>query len=88
MRFEHEEAAALRPLDGRPPFRQVRELTRRVHNDGCVDVDTNHYSVLWPLIGAPTACDFSVRNMRIPLWDRAEWLFIGRTIPCIRGMSV
>jgi transposase len=52
VRFEREEAAALRPLDGRPPFRQVRELTRRVHNDGCVDVDTNHHSVPWTLIGA------------------------------------
>jgi transposase len=52
VRFEREEATALRPLDGRPPFRQVRELTRRVHNDGCVDVDTNHYSVPWTLIGA------------------------------------
>jgi transposase len=52
VRFEREEAAALRPLGGRPPFRQVRELTRRVQNDGCVDVDTNHYSVPWRLIGA------------------------------------
>ena len=51
-RFERDEAAALRPLGGRPPFRQVRELTRRVQGDGCVDVDTNHYSVPWRLIGA------------------------------------
>ena len=50
-RFERDEAAALRPLAGRPPFRQVRELTRRVQNDGCVDVDTNRYSVPWTLIG-------------------------------------
>ncbi len=51
-RFERDEAATLRPLAGRPPFRQLRELTRRVQNDGCVDVDTNHYSVPWQLIGA------------------------------------
>ena len=51
-RFEREEAVALRPLGGRPPFRPLRELTRRVQNDGCVDVDTNHYSVPWTLIGA------------------------------------
>ena len=51
-RFEREEAAALRPLNGRPLFRQLRELTRRVQNDACVDVDTNHYSVPWKLIGA------------------------------------
>ena len=51
-RFEREKAAALRPLNGRPPFRQLRELTRRVQNDACVDVDINHYSVPWKLIGA------------------------------------
>ena len=51
-RFEREERQALRPLNGRPPFRQLRELTRRVQNDACVDVDTNHYSVPWRLIGA------------------------------------
>jgi transposase len=52
MRFEREEAAVLLPLGGRPPFGQLRELTRRVQNDGCVDIDTNHYSVPWQLIGA------------------------------------
>ena len=52
VRFERDEQQALRPLSGRPPFRQMRELTRRVQNDACVDVDTNHYSVPWRLIGA------------------------------------
>ena len=51
-RFRRDEADALRPLDGRPPFRQIRELPRRVHTDGFVDVDTNRYSVPWRLIGA------------------------------------
>ena len=51
-RFAREERQALRPLDDRPAFRQMRELTRRVQNDACVDVDTNHYSVPWTLIGA------------------------------------
>ena len=41
-----------RPLGGKPPFRQMRELARCVQNDGCVDVDTNRYSVPWRLIGA------------------------------------
>lgn len=50
-RFQREEAAALRPLNGRPPFHWTRELTRQVHADGCVEVDTNHYSVPWRLIG-------------------------------------
>jgi hypothetical protein len=51
-RFRREELDALRPLNGRSPFRQMRESTRRVRADGCVDVDTNHYSVPWRLIGA------------------------------------
>jgi hypothetical protein len=51
-RFLREEAAALRPLGGRPPFRQVRELVRVVQSDGCVELDTNRYSVPWRLIGA------------------------------------
>lgn len=50
-RFQREEAAALRALDGRPPFRQVRDLIRRVQSDCCVEVDTNAYSVPWRLIG-------------------------------------
>jgi hypothetical protein len=51
-RFARDEAAALRPLSGRPPFRQVRELTRVVQADGCVELDTNRSSVPWRLIGA------------------------------------
>jgi transposase len=50
-RFEREEAAALRPLDGRPPFGEIRELVRRVKSDATVEVDTNSYSVPWRLIG-------------------------------------
>ena len=50
-RFDREERAALRPLEGRPPFRQVRDLIRRVQSDCCVEVDTNAYSVPWRLIG-------------------------------------
>lgn len=52
VRFLRDEAAALRPLDGRPPFRQVRELSRLVQSDGCIELDTNRYSVPWRLIGA------------------------------------
>jgi transposase len=50
-RFQRTEAAALRPLNGRPPFHWTRELTRRVQADSRVEVDTNHYSVPWRLIG-------------------------------------
>jgi Integrase core domain len=50
-RFRRDEARELRPLDGRPPFRQVRELVRQVLPDCVVEVDTNAYSVPWRLIG-------------------------------------
>ena len=50
-RFRREEASALRAIDGRPPFRQRRELVRRVQSDCSVEVDTNAYSVPWRLIG-------------------------------------
>ena len=54
-RFARAEAAALRPLDGRPPFGQTRELIRRVKSDATVEVDTNSYSVPWRLIGETVA---------------------------------
>ena len=50
-RFDATEAAALRPLDGRPSFQQVRELSRQVQNDCAIVVDDNAYSVPWRLIG-------------------------------------
>jgi transposase len=50
-RFARDEAGALRPLGGRSPFRQLRELARRVQADCCVQVDGNAYSVPWRLIG-------------------------------------
>jgi len=50
-RFRREEVSALRPLDGRPPFRQVRDLVRRVQADCCIELDTNAYSVPWRMIG-------------------------------------
>jgi hypothetical protein len=51
VRFQREEATALKAVDGRPPFRQVRELARRVQPDCAVAVDGNSYSVPWRLIG-------------------------------------
>lgn len=51
VRFINQEQAALRPHPGKPPFLQIRDLIRRVHNDACVEVDTNAYSVPWRLIG-------------------------------------
>lgn len=50
-RFERDEAAALRPLGGIPPFMTARDLVRRVGADCAVEVDGNAYSVPWRLIG-------------------------------------
>jgi transposase len=65
VRFERDEAAALKPIDGRPPFRQVRELVRRVQADCAVEVDTNAYSVPWRLIGETVAVVVSDGHVRI-----------------------
>lgn len=46
-----EEAMALRPLGGRAPFGQLRDLVRKVQADCAIDLDTNSYSVPWRLIG-------------------------------------
>lgn len=51
QRFERAEAAALQPLNGRPPFGAVRELVRRVQGDCAIELDTNSYSVPWRLVG-------------------------------------
>ncbi len=50
-RFRHEEAAALKPLDGQPPFAQAREVPRKGRTDLCVELDTDHSSVPWRMIG-------------------------------------
>ncbi len=49
-RFDDVEAAALRPLNDRAPFIQVREFERVVGSDCFIDVDTNRYSVPWRLV--------------------------------------
>lgn len=46
-----DEAGALRPLGGRAPFGQLRDLVRKVRPDCAVDLDTNSYSVPWRLVG-------------------------------------
>ena len=45
------EAGALRPLGGRAPFGQLRDLVRKVRPDCAIDLDTNSYSVPWRLVG-------------------------------------
>src|SRR6516162_8039696 len=44
VRFQREEAAALKAVDGRPPFRQVRDLVRRVQADCAIEVDATSAS--------------------------------------------
>ena len=65
LRFERDEAAALRPIAGRPPFRQIRELVRKVQADCAVEVDTNAYSVPWRLIGESVQVSVSAGRVRI-----------------------
>ncbi len=64
-RFVRDEAATLRPLNGRPPFRQIRELLRKVHADCAVEVDTNAYSVPWRLIGEIVEVTISGGQVRV-----------------------
>jgi transposase len=66
-RFLRDEAAALQPIEGRPSFVAVRELTRRVQSDACVEVDTNAYSVPWRLIGETVRVEVTAEQVRILL---------------------
>lgn len=50
VRF-NDEVGALRPLGGRAPFGQLRDLVRKVRPDCAIDLDTNSYSVPWRLVG-------------------------------------
>lgn len=65
VRFEREEAAALKPYPMKPPFRQVRDLVRRVQSDCCVEVDRAAYSVPWRLIGERVAVQLADGRVRI-----------------------
>lgn len=65
LRFERDEADALKPLPSLAPFLQVRELTRRVHTDACIELDTNRYSVPWRLIGEVVTVIVADRQVRV-----------------------
>jgi transposase len=64
-RFLRDEAAALQPLNERPSFIAVRELSRRVQSDACVEVDTNAYSVPWRLIGEAVRVEVTGDHVRV-----------------------
>jgi len=64
-RFERAEAAALQPLNGRPPFGAVRELVRRVQGDCAIELDTNSYSVPWRLVGEMVQVQVAEGRIRV-----------------------
>ena len=63
--FQREEAAALRPRNGRPSFVAVRELRSRVQSDACVEVDANAHSVPWRLIGEMVRVEVTADHVRV-----------------------
>ena len=73
-RFERDERRTLAPLAAKAPFLQVRELSRRVHTDACVELDTNRYSVPWKLIGETVTVVVAERQVRV--------LYAGQDVAC------
>jgi transposase len=65
LRFVRDEAAALQPLAGIPPFMSARDLLRRVGADCAVEVDGNAYSVPWRLIGERVRVTVSAGAVRV-----------------------
>ena len=64
-RFTRIEAASLQPLEGRPPYHQIRELRRKVHAEATIEIDTNQYSVPWRLIGTSVTVEISAGTVRV-----------------------
>jgi transposase len=50
-RFERAERSKLQPLRDRAAWQSEQEYERKVHNDACVEVGANWYSVPWALVG-------------------------------------
>ncbi|WP_422795008.1 Mu transposase domain-containing protein [Sphingobium mellinum] len=65
QRFVRDEASKLKPLDRRPPFRQLRELVGKVHSDCAVEIDTNAYCVPWRLVGETVQVTVSAGRVSI-----------------------
>jgi transposase len=64
-RFLKDESEALRPLEGKPPFCQARELKRMVQADACIEVDSNYYSVPWEFIKKPVVVQLIDQEVKI-----------------------
>ena len=71
-RFENEEQAMLKAVEGRAPFSPTREMTRKVSKDCFVDVDTNRYSVPWAHIGKEVQVQVTESEVIILLFDGTE----------------
>jgi hypothetical protein len=65
VRFARDEAQALKPLGGTPPFTTARDLVRRVGADCAVAIDGNAYSVPWRLIGERVRVTVSGETVRM-----------------------
>ncbi len=66
----HDEAAALRPLAGIPPFVSARDLRRRAGADCAVEEDGNAYSLPWRLIGERVRVTVGADTVRVLHADR------------------
>ena len=64
-RFLRDEIDALRPFNNKPSFIQVRELSRKVQADACIELDTNRYSVPSHLVGKHVTVQASDNLVRI-----------------------
>jgi transposase len=64
-RFLKDEVFRLSPLNGKPPFLQIREVTRIVQADACIEVDSNFYSVPWHLIKASVTAQIIEEEIKI-----------------------
>jgi hypothetical protein len=64
-RFQRDESQALKAHPQKPPFRQVRDLVRRVSADCGVEIDRVFYSVPWRLIGERVAVHVADGRVRV-----------------------
>jgi transposase len=65
LRFDRDEAIALKPIGGIGRFLALRELTRRVSADCAVEVEGNAYSVPWRLVGEHVRVTIGGGTMRV-----------------------
>lgn len=69
--FLRDEANALKPLFQKPSFVQLRELSRKVHADACIEFETNHYSVPSNLVGKEVSVQVNDNFLKI-FFNRLE----------------